>query len=181
MVQGGGRSRTRFPPVDLTVGPGLEADNRRFGELLESLRWKAGLSRAQAADKLGLSSEYLRLIEVGKRTPALGQMQHFLGLYGADAEIERVMPGGDQPDLIVLDPLNGEPVFVEFRSRIREARRSSLGGPADEGEGQSQRRLGMDRPSVRRSAEIGTVVSLLAQADDSTIRKIRDILEEALR
>jgi hypothetical protein len=31
-----------------------------------------------------LSAEYLRLIEVGKRTPALGQMRKFLDTYGAD-------------------------------------------------------------------------------------------------
>lgn len=176
----GGRTRRRVPHVDMTVGPGLEADNRRFGELLEQLRWKAGLTRAEAAARLGLSSEYLRLIEAGRRTPALGQMQHFLSLYGADAEIERVMPGGDQPDLIMLDPLKQEPIIVEFKSRIREARRSSLGGPSEGGEAASQRGPDQDEPSVRRSAEIGAVVSLLTQADDSTIRRVRKLLEAEL-
>jgi len=56
-----------------------------------------------------------------------------LDAYGADGEIERVMPGGDQPDLIVIDPLDGQPVTVEFTSRFREARRSALGGHPDEG------------------------------------------------
>ena len=75
-------------PPDWTVGPG-QPDNSRFGELLESLRWKAGLSRADAAAKLGLSSEYLRLIEIGKRTPALGQMRNLLYVYGAQGDVQR--------------------------------------------------------------------------------------------
>ena len=178
------REASQAPPfVDLTVGPGLESDNRQFGELLERLRWKAGLSRADAAAKLGFSSEYLRLIEVGKRTPALGQMQNFLGAYGADSEVERVMPGGDQPDLIVIDPLDDEPVIVEFKSRIREARRSALGGPPDEVDWQKdpdQLKWAYDRPSASRAAELGMMVSLLTQADDSTLRKIREMLEDEL-
>jgi hypothetical protein len=141
------------------------------------------LSRADAAAKLGFSSEYLRLIEVGKRTPALGQMQNFLGAYGAEGEVERVMPGGDRPDLIILDPLDGEAVIVEFKSRIREARRSALGGPRDEVDWQKdpdQLECAYDRPSAARAAELGVVVSLLARADDSKIRKIREILEDDL-
>ena len=92
------------PFVDWVVGPG-EPDNSRFGELLEGLRWKAGLSRADAAAKLGLSSEYLRLIEVGKRTPALGQMRNLLDAYGAEGEVERISPQGYRQDLVVFDPL----------------------------------------------------------------------------
>src|SRR4051794_5986401 len=95
------------PALDLVVGPG-ERDNRRFGELLEDLRRKAGLSRVDAAAKLELSSEYLRLIEIGKRTPALGQMRHLLNAYGAEGEVEKISPQGYRQDLLVLDPLNGE-------------------------------------------------------------------------
>lgn len=172
------------PPYDLTVGPGRTLHNVRFGELLERLRWKSGMTRADAAAKLGLSSEYLRLIEVGKRTPALGQMPNFLGAYGANAEVEHVQPGGDQPDLIVIDPLNDEPVLVEFTSRIREARRIALGGPSDEEDGQEDQdkptRRSHGRPSASRAAELGMVVSLLTQADEGTLRKIREMLEEEL-
>src|SRR3954470_11715194 len=95
------------PFVDLVVGPG-EPGNHEFGELLERLRWKAGFSRADAADKLGLSVEYLRLIEVGKRTPALGQMRRFVSVYGANGEVERISPQGYRQDFIVFDPLHGE-------------------------------------------------------------------------
>jgi transcriptional regulator with XRE-family HTH domain len=173
------------PFVDLVVGPG-ESDNRRFGELLERLRWKAGLSRADAAAKLGFSSEYLRLIEVGKRTPALGQMRNFLAAYGADGDVERVSPQGYRHDLLVFDPLDGDdgdPVTVEFKSRIREARRRALGGPPDEEDWQQdldQQTRVYDSPSASRAAELGAVISLLTRADDSTLRKIRELLEDAI-
>jgi transcriptional regulator with XRE-family HTH domain len=112
--------------VDMVVGPGMESDNRRFGEFLEDVRKHAGLSRADAAAKLGFSAEYLRLIEAGKRTPALGQMRIFLDAYRADGAVEEVTPGGDRPDLVMVDPLNGETYVVEFKSRIREARRNGV-------------------------------------------------------
>jgi transcriptional regulator with XRE-family HTH domain len=163
------------PDWDFEVGPG-EPDNSRFGELLERLRWKAGLSRADAAAKLGLSSEYLRLIEIGKRTPALGQMRNLLDAYGADGEVERISPQGYRQDLVVLDPLNGEPVIVEFKSRIREARRRALGAPADEEKDREQATY--ERPTQSRAAEIGLVVSLLTRADYNTLRKVRKVLED---
>lgn len=169
----------RPPFVDLRVGPGLEPDNRRFGELLERLRKHAGLSRADAASRLGFSSEYLRLIEAGKRTPALGQMRSFLDTYGADGEVEGLMPGGDRPDLVVIDPHDLEPVIVEFKSRIREARRSE---PEDRNSmfdkewsfGDSEYDSG---PSPDRAVELGLVVSLLTRADIGTLRTVRELLE----
>ena len=164
--------------VDLAVGPG-ESDNAQFGGLLERLRWKAGLSRSDAATKLGLSSEYLRLIEVGKRTPALGQMRNFLSVYGADGDIELISPQGYRQDLLVFDPLNAEgdaPVSVEFKSRIREARRTALGGPPDDGEDTTL--TTQERPTESRAAEIGLVVSLLTRADDDTVRQVRKLLED---
>jgi transcriptional regulator with XRE-family HTH domain len=163
------------PDIDLVVGPG-EPHNSRFGELLESLRWKADLSRADAAAKLGLSSGYLRLIEVGKRTPALGQMRNLLEVYGAEGEVERISPRGYRQDLLIVDPLNGEPVIVAFKSRIREARRRALGGPADEDE--DRQPATCERPAGGRAAEIGLVVSLLTRANDNTLREIRKLLED---
>jgi transcriptional regulator with XRE-family HTH domain len=170
------------PFVDLVVGPG-ESDNSRFGELLERLRRRAGLSRADAAAKLGFSSEYLRLIEVGRRTPAFGQMRNFLAAYGAVGDVGRVSPQGYRQDLLVFDPLHGhedDPVIVEFTSRIREARRRALGGPHDEEDSQQdldQDVRAYDGASASRAAELGAVVSLLARADDSTLRKVRKLLE----
>jgi hypothetical protein len=43
--------------------------------------------------------------------------------------------------LLVFDPLkgdDGDPVIVEFKSRIREARRRAAGGPADEDDDRQQ-------------------------------------------
>ncbi len=169
----------RPPFVDLRVGPGLEPDNGRFGELLERLRKHAGLSRADAATRLGFSSEYLRLIEAGKRTPALGQMRTFLDTYGADGEVEGLMPGGDRPDLVVIDPYDFQPVIVEFKSRIREARRSE---PEDRNSvfdkewnlGDLECDGGL---SPDRAVELGLVVSLLARADIGTLRRVHELLE----
>jgi transcriptional regulator with XRE-family HTH domain len=166
------------PSVDLVVGPG-EPDNSRFGELLEDLRRKAGLSRADAAARLGLSSEYLRLIEIGKRTPALGQMRNLLDAYGAEGEVERISPQGYRQDLLVFDPRSGddgEPTIVEFKSRIREAPQRAFGGPADEGV--RRPKATYQRPADSRAVEIGLVVSLLTHVDNNTLRKVRKLLED---
>ena len=126
------------PYKELVVGPG-EPDNRQFGELLERLRRNAGLSRAAAATTLGFSTEYLRLIEAGRRTPAYGQMQNLLDAYGAIGEVGRISPQGYRQDLAVFDPPHDdEPVIVEFTSRIREARRKALGDPDDEDDTRQQ-------------------------------------------
>lgn len=164
--------------VDMVVGPG-EADNPRFGELLERLRWNAHLSRAEAADKLGFSSEYLRLIETGKRTPALGQMRNILSAYGAEGAVEKLSPQGYRQDLLIFDPLqgdDGEPYFIEFKSRIREARRTALGGPPEDDDDQTP--SDFERPDPDRAAELGLIVSLLTKADPATLRKVRRLLEE---
>lgn len=164
-------------PVDMVVGPG-ESDNKRFGELLERLRWKAGLSRADAAAKLEFSSEYLRLIETGRRTPALGQMRKFLSVYGAQGGVE-IDPHGQRQDLILFDPIHDDdrdPLFIEFKSRIREARRRAIGGPQDD---EDRQRTDYQRPDVDRATELGRVVLLLTQADDKTVSRVRKLLEGA--
>src|SRR4051812_129346 len=79
------------------------------------------MSRADAAATLGFSVEYLRLIETGKRAPALGQMPHFLNAYHAVGGVRVPQPDGPPTDLIVYLPPH-DPIFVKFRSRIREAR-----------------------------------------------------------
>ncbi len=83
--------------------------------------------------------------------------------------------------MAVIDPLDGDPTFVEFKSRIREARRSDPGDPP--GMVDRQKDLDLhewvyDSLSPSRAAELGVVVSLLTRAEDSTIRQIREILED---
>ncbi|KQQ98421.1 hypothetical protein ASF72_18435 [Arthrobacter sp. Leaf141] len=161
----------------------MSTDNRRFGALLARLREHGGLARTDAAATLGVSAEYLRLIELGRRTPALGQMRGFLDAYDADGAVGYLQPGGDRPDLILMDPLNDEPVLVEFKSRIREARRSRVSSPR----GAAGRPKGLDflrsvheAPSASRAADLGFVVSLLVRADDRTVREVRDWLQNEL-
>jgi len=173
---------TRPPYLDMVVGPG-ESDNARFGELLRRLRRNSGLSRADAATKLGFSTEYLRLIEAGRRTPALGQMARFLETYGAEGAVEATQPDGSRVDFAVFDPPGDDPLFIEFNSRIREARRSgheeqgAVPGWDDEdddewfGEGLSD----------GRAAEIGLIVTLLTRAEHDTLRKIRKLLEDQVQ
>lgn len=96
----------------MIVGPN-SPDNEKFGRLLESLRQRVYLSRRDVAENLGITSEYLRLIERGKRTPALGLMPYFAVLYERTCLIDgnRVTLGRD---------------VIEFTSRIREARGQKL-------------------------------------------------------
>lgn len=95
-------------PTRLVVGPG-EADNTEFGEIFERYRVALEMSRAEAAQKLELSNEYLRLVERGRRVFALGTMPKVLTLYGIPYEVE--------PDGVIFDRYS-----VTFTSRIREAR-----------------------------------------------------------
>ncbi|WP_068276447.1 transcriptional regulator [Aldersonia kunmingensis] len=144
----------------------------------DGIVWSCQTSYAAAA-QLGFSGEYLRLIEVGKRTPALGQMRKFLSVYGADGAVEPD-PHGSRQDLILFDPINddGDPIFVEFNSRIREARRLVLGGPLEEEEDWQE--TPHEPLSQNRAAELGVVVALLTRADDKTLRKVRKFLEDHL-
>lgn len=162
-------------PYDMIVGPGRDKDNLSFGELLEDLRKKAGVSRAEAADRIGVSAEYVRLIETGQRTPALGQMTNFLAAYDANGGVEVRQPDGSRPDLILMNPLDEpKPVFVQFRSRIREKRWKALGVPAGT---QGHEDEGPDQDSASElTAELGATLLLLAAADLPTIRRVRQFL-----
>ena len=160
----------------VVVGPG-ESGNKELGAILGRLRELAGLSRADAAARLGFSVEYLRLIETGNRAPALGQMPRFLNAYHAAGGVRVPQPGGPPADLIVyLRP--DDPILVMFRSRIREAR----GSGRPHASGGTTRRSDEDRVQLidDHPAQLGIVVSLLTQAGPDTLRRVRDLLEEEL-
>jgi transcriptional regulator with XRE-family HTH domain len=169
---------TDIEVVHKVVGPGKVNDNAEFGALLRVMRNRAQLSRADAAAKLGLSVEYLRLIEAGVRTPALGQMRAFLDVYAVDGLVEHVQADGSVVDLMLSDPAGTrEPWIVEFRSRIREARRKR---PGDAGRDIFAVR---DSQSVQpldagHAAELGVVVSMLTRATPDCLRRIRELLED---
>jgi len=138
-------------PTHLVVGPN-EPDNLEFGRLLEEFRLKVDLTRRKAADILGVSSEYVRLIERGQRTPALGNMPTLMRMYSVNYSAH--VNGG----LIDLGP-SGQ-IFVEFTSRIRERR-----DPNDPP-------VLRDNSSSNRTMLIGQVVSLCVSADTETLRQI---------
>lgn len=69
--------------IYLTVGP-EQADNEQLGKLLWAFREEADASRTTAAEHLGVSSEYIRLIERGKRVPSHGLMREILKHYKVD-------------------------------------------------------------------------------------------------
>jgi transcriptional regulator with XRE-family HTH domain len=165
--------------VDMVVGPGETSDNVRFGRMLAELREHAELTRMDAAAALGVSAEYLRLIELGRRTPALGQMRSFLDAYQADGAVGSLQPAGDRQDLIFLPPCSDEPVTVKFKSRIREAGRNAVSSAPEE----ASRQKNLDQesvtahPSTSHAAALGVVVSLLARADETTLLRVRDMLQ----
>lgn len=164
--------------VDLVVGPNREQDNKSFGRMLAEFRELAGLSRSEAAARLDISAEYLRLIELGRRSPALGQMRAFIDTYSIQGDVGRLQPGGDRPDLILMPPHGDEPMNVEFVSRVREARRRGIDlSPEAEKRRETVRRREAELPSESRAVELGYIVALLTKADDRTLAKIYDILE----
>ena len=166
--------------VDLVVGPGQDKDNRIFGELLARIRQHAGRTRAETAAELGLSAEYLRLIELGRRTPALGQMEKFLEAYRADGDVGRLQPGGDRPDLLIFDMYNKEPVVVEFKSRIREARRSEARSAEMEASLSGQ----WDYPEPMEddySKDLRAAINLLLTAEHEVVIKVRKFLQSEVR
>ena len=167
--------------IDLVIGPGYEVDNERFGRMLAEFRQLAGLSRAAAANALDVSAEYIRLIELGRRTPAMGQMPQILELYGIEGEVGRLQPGGDRPDLILFAPQADGPTTIDFASRIRGARRR-VPTPSRSGVdiGNDEEGTASTSLSKERAGELGLIVSLLVSADDPTLGEIRDLLERRL-
>lgn len=142
----------------LFVGPG-EDDNKPFGDWLRQLRLTAGLSRAEAAAKLDFSSEYLRLIERGKRTPASGNMNRICDTY-------EIVYHQIDSDIWEVD---GKTII--FTSRILEAR---------------QRRLTTDEPNSNSSSDtnrletLGWVVAHINEADDLTLNLVKKVLQKDL-
>lgn len=166
--------------VDLVVGPGRDKDNRTFGELLARIRQHAGRTRVEAAAELGLSAEYLRLIELGRRTPALGQMEKFLKAYQAEGDVMKLHPDGTRPDLLIFDMYNKEPVVVEFESRIREARRSSTRLAEMEASLNDK----WDYPESMEddySKDLGAAINLLLTAEHATVIKVRKFLQSEVK
>lgn len=135
----------------LVVGPG-QADNKQFGEILEELRTKAEVSRATIASYLELSSEYIRLIERGMRTPAFELMPRILSAFKTEY-------------VLGLRQISFGDYVVEFSSRIQARGRGDTELPITE-----------SGPRRSRSEQIGQIVDLLVAADEKTLRQIHSLL-----
>jgi transcriptional regulator with XRE-family HTH domain len=131
--------------IFLTVGPN-QIDNRSFGGILAVFRIKNNLTKPKAAERIGVSSEYIRLVERGERTPALGTVLKILDIYGVSYE--------QKPKSQVI--IDGN-ISVTFTSRIKEARHS------------------LPKHQTRNEL-IGQIVSFLTIADDDTLRNIHSKL-----
>lgn len=131
----------------LVVGP-RESDNEALGQILKMFRIQKGLSRARAAERLGFSSEYLRLIERGKRTPVWGSMPMIFGVY----DVNYVLAG----ELFIVDKIT-----IKFTSRIRETRYKIVSHPVIE---------------PNRAQQITQIVELLVQADERKLRAVHRLL-----
>lgn len=113
------------------------------------LREMAGLSRSEVALRLGLTSEYIRLIERGFRIPAFGQMPRFFEMYGVSYMVEV------ENNVLLMNDLT-----IEFTSRIHNARNAAS-------------------TQVNRNECIGQIVALMAVADDHTLLDVRNHLLQA--
>lgn len=96
-------------PRTYVVGPGEVSGNISLGEFLASLRVSANLTKPKVAEALDISLEYLRLLEKGRRSPALGLATKMFDFYG-------VQYSRNDSEVLVGN------VTIKFISRIKEAR-----------------------------------------------------------
>jgi transcriptional regulator with XRE-family HTH domain len=94
--------------INLIIGPN-EPDNVKFGMILHTFRENIDIPRSRAAERIGVTSEYIRLMEKGERVPALGTAIKMLDIYEIPYEIHN-------------SHISFENVSVKFISRIKEYR-----------------------------------------------------------
>jgi transcriptional regulator with XRE-family HTH domain len=94
----------------IIVGPD-QKDNHVFSRLMTIYRNRHHFSRAKVAKDVGVSSEYVRLIEQGYRIPAMEMVAKFLEVYSV-------------PYTIGESRLLFDDYSVEFTSRIKSSRKS---------------------------------------------------------
>lgn len=135
------------------IGPG-EEDNKVFGDWLRELRHTAGLTRVEAAAKLNFSSEYIRLMERGKRTPASENM-------GQICETYEVISQKLGANIWLINDKT-----IVFTSRVLASSRPNNG---------------IDVPKVENRLEtLGWIADNLPGADELTLAKVKRLLEREL-
>jgi transcriptional regulator with XRE-family HTH domain len=145
----------------LVVGPD-QADNEKLGKLLQHYRLEMNLSRAQAANRMGFTSEYLRLIERGKRTPPLGRVRNILNAYN----VGFTMQLAENEEWLIVNNTT-----INFTSRIREARHHN----------QELEIVDVAPAVLDRTTAIGEIVELLTQVDNRALYQVRKSLLRSRR
>jgi len=138
------------------VGP-RQADNAKFGELFETMRHNARLTRHQVSTQLNLSEEYIRLIELGRRVPAENSFHRFLNLYSVSYRIDgfRWVIGA---------------VSIEFTSRIKAAH-----GEA------AVKVTPFHITPMNKAKGMAQIVQNLTKADTKTLAELYNLLDEGSR
>lgn len=132
-------------PTHIVVGP-REPDNKKFGAILEELRVKARFSRIEAAEVIGVTSEFIRLIEKGERIPAMASVSPLLTAYKIEHDIG-------------VRYVEFDRYSVEFTSRIQNSRygkTSAIG----------------KQVKKKRDEKMGQIIRLMVTASDSTLSDI---------
>ena len=96
-----------------------------LGKIVNSYRIRSKKSRAEIAQLSGISVEYLRLIESGRRVPVrevLGRISSACGLEN-DVDIRWFYP--ELHSVLIRDPDNNKYYQFKFVSRVKEARRTT--------------------------------------------------------
>ena len=69
----------------------MRTDSTNIGETIRLLRTARNISRAEMAEKIGISMSHLEKIESGSRRPGIDTYQKILELLGADTVIRNQM------------------------------------------------------------------------------------------
>lgn len=69
----------------------MRTDSTNIGETIRLIRTARNISRAEMAEKIGISMSHLEKIESGSRRPGMDTYQKILGLLGADTVIRNQM------------------------------------------------------------------------------------------
>jgi transcriptional regulator with XRE-family HTH domain len=132
--------------VHIIVGANKDASSELAAQLTR-LRVSLGWSRPQAATNLGVSTEYVRLIETASQSPSMGIVMKMLKMYGVEFKAEHRY-------------IRFEHFAVEFTSRILNARTPKGVAPIPQ----------LSDPD--RNTWVGRIVQLLVAADDDTVREV---------
>lgn len=105
----------------MMVGNG-QPDNEAFGQLMKKIRMEQGLSRKQVTEELEISGDYIRLIEMGLRTPSEEVMDDLMTVYGLTGYTD-----GEHREKFHFDsPREKEPIVIIFMNRVHRKKSETV-------------------------------------------------------